>query len=313
MPSFRKRISARLDKKALRPLRVLSSKYYWRQKYWKLLHSLPERALTADTQHGRLSFSSKDTFIGWSLYTAGHYGYADLFNAIEILKSNHKLSDSNNGYLIDIGANIGTVCIPLVRERVFSRALAFEPEPRNFGYLTRNIDQNELADRVLPFQTALSATSGELEFELCPVNYGDHRIRLSGTPAPEYTHFHENERSIIKVPVHTLDEMIQSQGIKFEEIKLLWMDVQGHEGHVFQGAESLIATGVPIVFEFWPYGLRSAGLDLDWFVEFVSSRFTHLWDLGSDKPEAKPSAYIRELCETLRNDVAVAQTDLLIF
>jgi len=298
----------------LRSVANLTRRNFWRQRYWRLLNSLPERDLTAETAHGRLTFSSKDKFIGRSLYTAGHYGYSDLFDVVEILKAQGKLQSSNEGYLIDIGANVGTVCIPFVREQVFRRALAFEPEPHNFSYLKRNIDQNGLSDRVLPFQAAMSATNGEIEFELCPENHGDHRVRLSGAPAPQYNHFHEHDRSIIKVPVHTLDEMVASLDIASAEINLVWMDVQGHEGHIFQGAESLIAAGVPFVFEFWPYGLQSTGLDLDWFVDFVSSRFTHLWDLKSPNPDRMPASHIRELSEALvRSGDAVAQTDLVVF
>lgn len=313
MASMREKVSEHLGKKAYRPLRVLSSKYFWRQKYWELLKSLPERDLTVDTDHGRLSFSSRDKFIGRSLYTAGSYGYSDIFRAIDILKSQGKLSDANQGYLIDIGANVGTVCIPLVLERVFKRALAFEPEPRNFGYLTQNIKQNGLADNVQAFQIALSSTKGELELELCLDNYGDHRIRVSGTPSSQYNQLDESARSVIKVPVETLDQTIESLNLKPEQIELLWMDVQGHEGHIFQGAESLIAAGVPVVFELWPYGLRSAGVKLDWFIEFVSTHFTHLWDLGAEEPEGKPASDIRKMFEVLSSDNASAQTDVLVF
>src|SRR3954466_6049109 len=140
----------------LRSVANLARKNFWRQRYWHLLNALPERDLTAETAHGRLTFSSKDKFVGRSLYTAGHYGYSDLFDVVEILKSAGKLKSSNEGYLIDIGANVGTVCIPFVRENVFRRALAFEPEPRTFAYLKRNVDQNGVSDRITPFQAAMS-------------------------------------------------------------------------------------------------------------------------------------------------------------
>jgi FkbM family methyltransferase len=195
---------------------------------------------------------------------------------------------------------------------VFQRALAFEPEPRNFAYLKRNVDQNGLADRIKPFQAAMSATNGEIEFELCPENYGDHRVRLSGAPSAQYNHFHEHDRTTIKVPVHTLDEMVPSLDIALGDVALVWMDVQGHEGHIFQGAQSLVAAGVPFVFEFWPYGLQSTGLDVDWFVDFIGSRFTYLWDLKSATPDRMPAAHIRQLYETLCNGDAVAQTDVIV-
>src|ERR1051325_8425087 len=153
MSSFRKSISDQ-SKRVYRPLRNLISKGFWRQKHWEYLSASPERDLTVETRHGRLSFSSRDKFIGHSLYTAGGYGYEDIFDAIDILKSERRLIDTNQGYFIDIGANVGTVCIPLVLQQVFAKALAFEPEPRNFRYLTHNIEQNKLSDSIQAFQIA---------------------------------------------------------------------------------------------------------------------------------------------------------------
>jgi FkbM family methyltransferase len=246
------------------------------------------------------------------LYTAGGYGYEDIFKAIDILKSENKLSDTNQGYLIDVGANVGTVCIPLVLQHVFAKALAFEPEPRNFRYLTHNIQQNKLSDSIQAFQMALSSAGGELELELCADNYGDHRIRVGGKPSSQYNQLGEKGRTSITVPVQTMDQIIKSLRIEPEDVALIWMDVQGHEAHIFPGAKSLISAGVPVVFEFWPYGLRSAGVDLQWLVSFVSDHFTHLWDLAAAKPERRPADDLRSLCRSLPSDDAAAHTDLLV-
>jgi FkbM family methyltransferase len=274
---------------------------------------LPERDLTVNTVHGRLTFSSKDKFIGWSLYTAGHYGYAQLLNAVDILKENNKLAETNQGYVIDIGANIGTICIPLVRDRIFEKALAFEPEVRNFTYLRHNLEQNGLSDRISAYQLALSSTNAEAELEMAIGNYGDHRVRLNGHPSSNYNHFDEQDREVVRVPIQSLDYTLQSLGIEPQEIKLVWMDIQGHEGHVLLGAERVIAAGVPFVFELWPYGLRSSGTDLESFLEFVIKHFNRFWDLRADSPEELPIVSIRETVEALKNGDAAAQTDVLVF
>jgi FkbM family methyltransferase len=294
------------------PFRPLFSKHSRHAKYWEMFKHLPERDLTVDTVHGRLTFSSRDKFIGRSLYTAGYYGYSELVTAINILKANHKLADANQGYVVDIGANIGTVCIPLVADGTFGKAIAFEPEPRNFNYLTRNVKQNGVFDRISVYQLALSSTNGELELEVAVDNYGDHRIRTTA-PSAAFNSLNELDRKVIRVPVQSLDFTIQSLGIDPKEIKLVWMDVQGHEGHILQGAQSLIATGVPVVFELWPYGLRSAGTDLEWFIEFVTSRFTRLWDLNADDPQELPIASIRQMFDRLKSNDATAQTNVLVF
>jgi hypothetical protein len=90
------------------------------------------------------------------------------------------------------------------------------------------------------------------------------------------------------------------------------MDVQGHEGHILRGAQSLIATGVPLVFELWPYGLRSAGTDIEWFMDFVIDHFTCLWDLNSDDPKQLPASSIRQMFDTLKSDDVAAHTDVLV-
>lgn len=313
MKSLKEKLSSSAPLRRLyHPFRPLFSKQSRHLKYWEILKHLPERDLTVNTVHGRLTFSSRDKFIGRSLYTAGYYGYSQLLKAINILKANDKLAETNEGYVVDIGANIGTVCIPLVRDGVFSKALAFEPEPRNFEYLTRNIAQNRISDRVSAYQLALSSTNGEVELEVAVDNYGDHRIRTMA-PSADFNSLNELDRKVIRVPVQSLDFTIQSLGIDPKQIRLLWMDVQGHEGHILQGAQSLIATGVPLVFELWPYGLRSAGTNIEWFMEFVISRFTCLWDLRSDEPEELPVSSIRQVFDTLKSDDAAAQTDVLVF
>ena len=57
------------------------------------------------------------------------------------------------------------------------------------------------------------------------------------------------------------------------------MDTQGHEGNVLSGATNIIKSRVPIITEFWPYGLkRSNGLNL--FYDVLSnSDYKSMWDL----------------------------------
>ena len=71
------------------------------------------------------------------------------------------------------------------------------------------------------------------------------------------------------------------------------MDTQGFEGHILSGAKKLIQNNVPVVTEFWPYGLnRTNGLSL--FYDVLSrSEYTSMWDLR--KPQIKLKFSIDEL------------------
>ena len=55
---------------------------------------------------------------------------------------------ANRRVLLDIGANLGTICIPLVAAGHFARAIAVEPDPLNLRLLRTNIALNDLQGRI---------------------------------------------------------------------------------------------------------------------------------------------------------------------
>jgi FkbM family methyltransferase len=68
------------------------------------------------------------------------------------------------------------VSIPLA-ERRRVRCVAFEPEPRNFHWLERNIALHRVGSLFTNFNLALHSEETRLAFELSPSNSGDHRVR----------------------------------------------------------------------------------------------------------------------------------------
>jgi hypothetical protein len=62
-----------------------------------------------------------------------------------------------------------------------------------------------------------------------------------------------------------------------DDIAIVWIDVQGYEGYVFAGARTLLATGVPVVSEIWPYGIRRAGMSRDAFCAIVEGTWSTYW------------------------------------
>ncbi|PYM04699.1 MAG: hypothetical protein DMD82_13635 [Candidatus Rokuibacteriota bacterium] len=276
---------------------------------WRCLAELPEFTGRSTTVHGKLSYSNKDWVISKALFVRGEFEYEKIQKAIALAVEAGCISPKNQGYIIDVGANIGTVCITLVREGVFSAALAFEPEPRNHRLLVKNIRRNRLARSIEAFNYALSSAPGKLEMELSTHNFGDHRLRNQGA-ALEYGQMREFERSRITVGVHRLDDVLSALQIRPEEIKLLWMDVQGHEKHVVEGADLLLRCGVPVVAEFWPYGLARAGVSPSQFHACAIARFGHFYDLGEQVPRRRPIAELPEMFGRYRG--ATQFSDLLL-
>ena len=91
------------------------------------------------------------------------------------------------------------------------------------------------------------------------------------------------------------------------------MDTQGFEGHILSGATKLIQYKVPIVTEFWPYGLRKANC-LDKFYEsLANSKYQNLYNLRfpTKRKEFSIDA-LKEIAFEMGDDINIF-TDLLIF
>lgn len=280
-----------------------------REWFWKCLHKCPEFTITLATTHGRLSFSNKDQGVGRSLFISRQYEYDKIEKAIALAIRVGAIDPRNTGYLIDVGANVGTVCIPLIAMGVFSRALAFEPEPKNYRFLLENIRSNRLQELIRAFDCGLSSVNGEMELELSARNSGDHRIR-TGSPTSGLEQYRESSRAVISIQVRRLDSIIGTVAIRPESIRLIWMDVQGHEKHVLEGAQDVIRSGVPVVSEFWPYGLARAGAAAGVFGDCIVSNFDWFYDLAEESPRKQATAEVGRLFE--RYTDVKSFTDLLL-
>ena len=152
-------------------------------------------------------------------------------------------------YFVDVGANIATHTIRALNSGSFSSAVAVEPDPRLLPLIKANLALNQLDERVKVAEYAAGDRPGEATLWCSEVNWGDNR--LSGKAADGW---HE-----ITVPVRTVDQILGTAGVAPAEVGVLWIDVQGHEAEVLDGAVGIIENGCDIVVEFWPSVLASDG------------------------------------------------------
>jgi FkbM family methyltransferase len=221
--------------------------------------------------------STNDDLIGRHTFSTGSYEQ-DLFaRSLDIIEALTGSPPLRGRTLIDIGANIGTTTVPGAKVFGASLVLAFEPAPANFKLLRCNVIANDMEDRVRAYQLALSDHSGVASLEMSASNWGDHRIRAEDVRAGDGVHG-ESWRTTVDVPVARLDEILLRDGVDLDRLGLLWMDTQGHEGHVLAGAEAALAHGVPTVLEYWPYALARAG-GLERLYRLVASHYRLVVDL----------------------------------
>jgi FkbM family methyltransferase len=149
---------------------------------------------------------------------------------------------------VDVGANLGYYTV-LGARRVGPSGwvAAFEPDAENFRLLQSNVAANGLAN-VTALRAAVAERAGEDALYVAADNRGDHR--LYATP--------EEPRPRQTVPTVTLDASLPPGRAP----RLVKIDAQGAELRIFQGMSALLrerGSGLRIVTEVWPYGLRNAG------------------------------------------------------
>jgi FkbM family methyltransferase len=259
---------------------------FWRRLCWGAIYFGPRRDITIDTFNGRLTFDSKDWLIGKYLYVKRSHE-ADLIERVFRLmrKEGYFGKSPFNKSLLNVGANIGMTAIGLVKQGHFNRAIAFEPTPNSYRLLVHNVNQNGLSGRIQSFPFALSSQNGELDLEISHDNSGDNRIRQIKEPG----FFAEEKRQTVPIPAKTLDSFsAEHPAVAEEPIGLIWVDIQGHEGHFFQGARQFLRRRVPVVIEFWPYGIRRSGISEQEFCEILSAQFSRFYVFGAEPERESP-------------------------
>lgn len=158
---------------------------------------------------------------------------------------------------VDVGAHIGYFTV-LAADLVgpSGHVYAFEPNPRSFNLLQKNIRVNKFKNVTL-FNKAVTNKVGELNLYANRLNTGDTRISK-----PDF------ESKAIKVKTTTLD--IELKGKTADFIKI---DVQGAEPLVIEGAETTLRSNknIKMLIEFWIYGIKQLENDPDVFLNQLKS------------------------------------------
>src|SRR5262245_48112449 len=86
----------------------------------RLISRLPRMNLRLTTKHGPMTVCNKDRFIARDLFAKGEFDYDEIETGLGLLIRLGLIKRNNTGILLDIGANIGTVCIPIIARDYFA-------------------------------------------------------------------------------------------------------------------------------------------------------------------------------------------------
>ena len=186
---------------------------------------------------------------------------------------------------VDVGANIGTTTVPALLSHGFETAVAIEPEPENVRLLRLNLLLNDLEDRVTVLPLAASNAVGFSELVVDPSRAGKHWIATDRSKLPRK---HRGEGALLNVETVTLDHLVATGVLDPERTGLVWMDAQAHEGHILEGASSLLGRGVPLVLE-WHPGILDRFGDRGKVERAIAGDYTHFATMHRNHNPSEPS------------------------
>jgi FkbM family methyltransferase len=217
--------------------------------------------------HGEFIASSID---GWYAMQSNYEKYIQ-----EIFNENYqRYKDEKDKIFLDIGANIGrfTVLNALRGYKIY----AFEPAEPIFKRLERNVKLNNL-NNVILIPYALSDVETEFEFEYFEGFEASSRISMQKDELSKYA-------KILKIKTKKLDDIVKEYVIDINKIRLIKIDVEGHEYNVIKGGIKTFKKleNVDITIEIWdsnPNKEKTLKLmrELGFKYEQISKDDWHFW------------------------------------
>lgn len=150
--------------------------------------------------------------------------------------------------VFDIGANIGAFTIAAGTKVPDCTVISLEPEPVTYSQLSANVELNDLDDRVMCRQIAVSGEIGRDTLHVAGVrNQGAHSLART---------FHHGDETV-DVQTTTVDALSEEYGTP-DVIKI---DVEGAEAAVLRGMEETIRQGVKLQIDVHEYEMDAMGED----------------------------------------------------
>ncbi|GAC1700063.1 MAG: hypothetical protein NVS9B4_00730 [Candidatus Acidiferrum sp.] len=179
----------------------------------------PDPVVTKNCRYGPMSFYRNDHYIGRSLELYGEYSFSETSLVRDILKTGDTV--------IDAGANIGTMTVPMAQfVGPAGRVVAYEPQPRYFALLTRNM---AWCDWIRPIQEALGNSTEPLTMKHIPLDVV-HAPGWAGT---------EGEFTV---------QQARIDDVAYSDVTLIKVDCDGPEMRILEGAELTITRHQPIIY-----------------------------------------------------------------
>ena len=195
-----------------------------------------------------------------------------------------------NSTVIDVGANIGLMAVPLLASIKELNVLSFEPSPNSLPYLQRTVRDSAFASRWRVIGEAVgSAPGGSVTFHIASKELGAFDgIRNTSRVDSSTT---------IKVPMTTIDHQWQEAGNP--RVSVIKIDVEGAEKTVIEGASKCLSVNRPALLVEWnSSNLAAFDCDPTWLLSFAKETGYSVHGLPSLALVTNPAALIAHMALT---------------
>ena len=185
--------------------------------------------------------------------------------------------------ILDCGCNILTTSSYVLKKRADFKSLAFEPNPDAFEMASLNSKLNDIKERVTLVNAALSNKHSIMKFR--KLGYASGSGYLVSNPGSD------DLTSTVDVQCYSLDEWCHTNSFDADDIGYLWIDVQGHEGFLLDGARLVLKKQPPLFVEFCTNLLEDTGckdLCISILKEFYDEYVIVNWDGSYDLSQIQP-------------------------
>lgn len=202
--------------------------------------------------------------------------YLSLFGTHEEFESEivKKIIKKGN-IVIDIGAHMGYYTLLFARTvGENGHVYSFEPDPRNFDLLKKNVEINGYKNVTL-IQKAVSNKTGRGKLYLGEYSGGN---RIFDT---------HDDRKSIEIETIRLDDYFENNSRKIDFLK---MDAEGTEIDIIEGMNLLLqkSQNIRIMCEFYPTLIKKFGREPEEYLKSLNNQGFKLFHLNADKKIMEP-------------------------
>ena len=207
-----------------------------------------------------------------------------------------KQNISSGDIVIDIGANIGYFTLIMAKGiRENGKVFSFEPEPKNFELLKKNVEINNYSNVILE-KKAIGNKTGTAKLYLADrknnvFSSGMHRIFRSDLVS--------QIADPILINIIKLDDYLQD--LKFiKKIRLIKIDVEGAEFDVLKGMNKILDENkeIKIVMEFSSENLEDYGSNAYDVVDFLMNKGFKLSVINEVEKRMEEVTGIKEIIDS---------------